>query len=498
MASNPVSIAFSQIFGRGPSRTVTPPVQDEIKKASISGGQPAHWPANRWGGYSNSTTGSGTIGDKLRGATVMPTRITYPDILEIMSVELWQLRRFIEVIAEDMTSNWREFESAADPDSVRVMMDQEKKFRIKQTFRSLIEQGRKYGTAVGVIVTNDAPLDMPLDVDRIRPGDLKNILVLDRFQLNVEQTIEDIYDLDCGMPLMYRWNSSKYGNKLIHHSRILRYDGVNLPTRYGHSSTSYDDDWGISVIVSVIIEVFRDEDIEASITAQLLRSRTLSLHLPDFAKLIDAGYEATGGKKRAKTLQQVLEEFEQGVRSHRMVAMSEEAKLGFVSPALSGLGQLIETRRDRLAGAFDIPVTRLWGIPPKGLNASAKDDMEQYASMIKSRQESKLTPLTDKLDLVLGLDGGLYLHQIPQSSWVPYLKANALQDVEIAERKVNLVVKLRERDLADDDECRSILDGDTIIGHLEPWEGESPFTEEQDEMVPDETNDDNDEDEPEE
>jgi phage-related protein (TIGR01555 family) len=50
-----------------------------------------------------------------------------------------------------------------------------------------------------------------------------------------------------------------------------------------------------------------------------------------------------------------------------------------------------------IAGAAEIPVTRLFGRSPAGMNATGESDLQNYYDMITERQESDLGPIIEKL-----------------------------------------------------------------------------------------------------
>ena len=50
-----------------------------------------------------------------------------------------------------------------------------------------------------------------------------------------------------------------------------------------------------------------------------------------------------------------------------------------------------------ISGACEIPVTRLFGRSPAGMNATGESDMSNYYEMIHEKQESVLRPIYEKL-----------------------------------------------------------------------------------------------------
>lgn len=50
-----------------------------------------------------------------------------------------------------------------------------------------------------------------------------------------------------------------------------------------------------------------------------------------------------------------------------------------------------------IAGACEIPVTKLFGRSPAGMNATGESDLSNYYDMIEERKETMLRPVYDKI-----------------------------------------------------------------------------------------------------
>lgn len=419
------------------------------------------------GGYRNIGTGSGTVGDKMRFAEVVPTNIPSRESLEIIGTELWQIKRLVNVIPNDMTLRWRGFETADDPEFARIMMDQEKKHNIKEKLKKVSKSGRLFGTGLLLMVLKDAPTENPLNLEMIREGDLSNLIVVDRFDVNAGEPIMDMHDPNFGMPEYYEWYGGTHGNHVFHHSRVIRYDAEELPSRPGNSASAYyDSDWGVSVVVQSLLEVFRDEDLAASVQAQMLRAGTLVVGIENLAAMIAARGEGGQGMD----ISEILSDFEQGVRSHRMIGVGGNSTVSFLSPQLANISNLLEAAQARLAAAFEIPQTRLWGASPKGLNSAGESEQEQYSELIASRQEEKLTPMMEQLDPILAADAGLDPESVPAFFWFPYRIADHKKQAEVSKLKVEAVSAAIVSRLITEEEGRASLDGDELFGELKSFE----------------------------
>ncbi len=69
----------------------------------------------------------------------------------------------------------------------------------------------------------------------------------------------------------------------------------------------------------------------------------------------------------------------------------------------AGLGECYDRFMMDIAGACEIPVTKLFGRSPAGMNATGESDLSNYYDMISRRQESILRPIYDKLFPILFL-----------------------------------------------------------------------------------------------
>jgi phage-related protein (TIGR01555 family) len=80
----------------------------------------------------------------------------------------------------------------------------------------------------------------------------------------------------------------------------------------------------------------------------------------------------------------------------------------------------------RVAAETDIPVTRLAGVAPGGLNASGDSEQRDFEKAVNSRQEIELRPVLDRLDPFIAANVG--------QSGVPYFSFAPLSQLSETER----------------------------------------------------------------
>ena len=84
-----------------------------------------------------------------------------------------------------------------------------------------------------------------------------------------------------------------------------------------------------------------------------------------------------------------------------MLLLNPEESLETHSYSFGGLKDMHEAFMTEVAGAAEIPVTKLFGRSPDGMNATGEADMRNYYERIASLQERMLRPALERLLPVL-------------------------------------------------------------------------------------------------
>jgi phage-related protein (TIGR01555 family) len=102
--------------------------------------------------------------------------------------------------------------------------------------------------------------------------------------------------------------------------------------------------------------------------------------------------------------ERVLRRFELanlGKSTHRALVLDGEEEWAQRETSWAGIPEIIASYVQIVAGAADIPATRLLGKSPDGMNATGDGDLRNYETMISARQENDLRPLLERIDEVL-------------------------------------------------------------------------------------------------
>jgi hypothetical protein len=71
--------------------------------------------------------------------------------------------------------------------------------------------------------------------------------------------------------------------------------------------------------------------------------------------------------------------------------------------SFSGVPEVMIQFMQRLSGGADIPMTRLFGMSPAGMNSTGESDMRNYYDSLKSKQERSLRPVLERLYDILSM-----------------------------------------------------------------------------------------------
>lgn len=410
------------------------------------------------GGYSNPVSGAGGSNAKAQFGRFQAMRGLSRAQFEVVYVQSWAAKKFIDIPVEDSIVRWRDWD-AEDEEIREGMAEAEMKHDVKHKIAAAYRSGRLMGTGMLLMITKEASLETPLDPERIKEGDLVNLLPVDRYSCAFEEVNRDVYDPEYGMPVTYRVNLPETPELVIHSSRALRFDGI-LPTSAA-SWQAYEPQWGISELVPTIVSVLEDSSVTADI-AQLVDEASIPiLKLRRFREAI-AGNEDPETAGPFDTLMAILQH-----KSvfHTMVA-DEEDDFSRVNVSFGGLPEIMDRFAHRLAAAADIPMTRFFGTPPSGLNATGESDMKNYAIRVEALQHRMLDPQLSKLDEVLMRDAGLG-DEVPEYEWRSLIELGDLDQSEVLAKKVQAINAAVSGGWIDENEAREIMSGDEIFGELE-------------------------------
>lgn len=307
--------------------------------------------------------------------------------------ESWIIRRIIDVIPSDMLKNWITITSGIDPDVEKKLSISLRRTQLIDKLKRGMQWGRLYGGALGVMLVKHQGYDLsqPLRLDWIMPGDFAGLLIFDRWNgVNPSsELIEDISDPDYGYPKYYTVTDPAGGGSVkIHHSRVIRFTGNTLP----FWEEIAEMQWGASVVESVFDELKKRDNVSWNIAQLTFMANIRVLKMQDLGQLL----AATDSESQAELLR-TLEAQNMLLNNMGMQVMDAADGLETHQYTFGGLADCYQQFIMDISGAAEIPVTKLFGRSPSGLNATGESDLQNYYDMIAEKQEAVLRPILNKV-----------------------------------------------------------------------------------------------------
>lgn len=303
----------------------------------------------------------------------------------------WIAGQVIDAVAEDMTREGVSIESDDKPDKQLELEKDVSRLQVWPKLCESIKWARLYGGAIAMILIDGQDPSTPLREDSIGEGQFKGLLPLDRWA--VQPTLEDLvteFGPDLGKPKYYDLlpdSGTGLTRMRIHHSRVIRLEGIELPY-WQRISENY---WGQSVLERLWDRLVAFDSATAG-TAQLVYKAHLRTYkVENLREIIAAGGPALDG------LVKQIDMIRRFQSNEGMTLMDKEDEFEAHQYTFSGLDNVLLQMGQQLSGATGIPLVRLFGQSPAGLNATGESDLRTYYDNVKQQQESRLRPGTEKV-----------------------------------------------------------------------------------------------------
>lgn len=325
----------------------------------------------------------------------------------------WLARQIVDVPAEDMCREWRTLK-CNDADAIRV---EEDRLMIPTMVQEAISWARLYGGG-GILMLTGQDLTKPLNVNRIKRGDLKRVIVFDRYDMSA-MTL-NTWNVLANNYLAPEFYTITGGGQQIHWSHFARFNGARLPRRQMLQTQG----WGDSELRKCMDDIM---DMVASKDgiAELMQEANV-----DVIKRDGLSDELASDQDDAITQRYAL--FSQMKSVIQLALLDGDETYERRTLDLGGVAPVIELFMTWISGAADIPVTRLFGTSAKGLNATGEGDLTNYFNSIRSKQLSQLDPGLRVLDEVLVRSALGHWPEDFNYVWNPLAQPNELQIAQAA------------------------------------------------------------------
>ena len=357
----------------------------------------------------------------------------------------WLVQNVVGIVPDDMTRKWVTVNGSVSPEQLARLEKAQRVSGVKDKINTGLKWGRLYGGAAGLIMIRgqEGMMDRPLDPDLIYPGSFAGIYLIDRWcgvTPGVE-LVQDMADPEFGLPDYYNINSPD--NRLVmrvHHSRVLRFTGRELP----YLERLAEMYWGASEVESIYSEVVKHDNVAANMAALTFQANLHTMEVQNLDQLFSLS-PAEQQRRFWNTLQA-----QSVVRSNFGTQLVNKGdSITQHQYTFAGLADVYNSICMDVAGASHIPLTKLFGRSPSGLNATGESDLQNYYDYIDSLREQKLRPLLDKLLPVMAMSTWGAIPDDLDISFPPMWTPDAKEEAEIAKAKTESIINAFQAGLLD-------------------------------------------------
>ena len=295
----------------------------------------------------------------------------------------WIVRAAVKTVADDMTREGIEIISDIDPEDIAKINRGFSRMKIWGAVNEMICWARLYGGAIGVILIDGQKLDTPLRLETVGKNQFKGLCVLDRWMVQPPgNEVIKSYGPDLGQPRYYEiiGDSLKLPRAKVHHSRVLRFDGDDLP----YYQRVAENGWGLSVVEPLYDQLVAFDSATLGTGQLVFKAHLRTLKVAKLREIL-----AMGGKAKEALVEQ-MNNIRLFQSSEGLTLLDGTDEFDTHTYSFSGLSDVLQQFSSHVAGALGVPVTRLFGTSPGGLNSTGSSETQNYYDRIKQEQEDKL------------------------------------------------------------------------------------------------------------
>ena len=349
--------------------------------------------------WSNAMTGIGGVRDKTMGMGICPAVPLNEAQLEALYMTDDLASTIVDSIPEDSMSKNIMIKGEGSEHLTSVF----DRLNFLDTFIEAWKWGRLHGG--GAIFMGIQDVDQSSQLNPRTHGKLLYTLVLDRWEMQVASYYTDPTLPKYGQPRTYRVtprssNGSVSNTMLgveVHESRFIMFGGASTPKRFKAANNGWD-----ASVLQRSYDVLRDY-------AGIWRSASyavsdMSQGVFKIKGLVDMISE--GHKDQLLDRMELVDMARSVARSVVVDADTEDFSV-VGSANLGAIPTILDQANSRVAAAARMPVTRLMGTSPGGLNATGDSDLSNWYGVIDIAREQIARPRLLKLLHVIARSYGI-------------------------------------------------------------------------------------------
>lgn len=343
----------------------------------------------------------------------------------------WLPRKIVDVPAFDSVRRWRTW-NQNDVNNAIIRKEERRLMLPQKTLTWLIASRLFGGAALYYSIGSNDP-SVPINPMSVGKGGLRAVNVITKRHISPGPIEEDIDSPYFGRPAYYNIMRDKSSVPVVvHPSRLTMGWGNDLPAGY----TDVNAGWGDSVLTSVVDAIKQSDSTMANLASLVFEAKTDVVKIPDLmTRIADKQFE-----------KDLISRFTLAAMSkgnNGMLILDSEEDYTQKKMSFSTLPEVADRFYQSVSGAADIPMTRLFGMSPGGMNSTGDSDVRNYYDAIQAIQTLQITPAMGILDEVMIRSAFGYTPRGIDYEWETLWQANEQERAEIMDKKATTISTLR-------------------------------------------------------
>ena len=357
----------------------------------------------------------------------------------------WVVQNIVGIVPDDMVREWFKLVGTISPEWESAFNQVVKQTQLKDKICTGLKWGRLYGGAVGLIMIKgqENNLEEPLDLREVFPGTFDGIYILDRWTGVAPDVglVKDMSDPDYGLPEYYNISFPESGiSARVHHSRIIRFIGRELPFLEKIAEIY----WGESEVEAVYEDIVKHDNVTTNVAALTFRANIDTMEVQNLDQLF-----SIGSVKQQQIFWNTMQAQNVLKSNFGMQLVNKGDQIKNTQYTFSGLKDVYDMMCLELSGASKIPMTKLFGRSPSGMNATGESDLQNYYDYIDTQRESVLKPIIYKLLPILCMSAWGAVPEGIDITFPPLWTPTAKEMAEIIKQKTETIINAFQAGLVD-------------------------------------------------
>lgn len=245
---------------------------------------------------------------------------------------------------------------------------------------------------------NETALSKPLDTKLIRKGDFLGLKTVIRWQGIMPKGTDFVDELgektgatspeELGEPLYYEvWFLNSTKKYTVHRSRLVIFNGLKLPGIENQVELGA----GVSLVERIWLPLLNYLATINYVQNMLQISQQRVLYLAEGDRI---GLQSDEGQAQ---FQHTMHQMARNTDVYNMLVLDQNDEFDYKSANFSNLDRIIQSAQEDLAAAANMPLNKLFGKSPTGLNNSSKENLIDFYDYISRLQNMYMRPAYEKL-----------------------------------------------------------------------------------------------------